>query len=147
MGARFAEVARATFSPVEGPRTALVAGAGAIGLVLAALTDQAGVDDGPVICPCRRLTGLPCPGCGLTRSWVFALHGDLGAAVLANPFGLVLLVGVGILFATLLGALRGGRSIPALASIVPVGVVRAVVVCWLAFGALRFTLALCSVAA
>jgi hypothetical protein len=30
--------------------------------------------DEPAICPFRRATGLPCPACGLTRSWQAAAH-------------------------------------------------------------------------
>jgi hypothetical protein len=42
---------------------------------------------GPTVCPFRRLTGLPCPGCGLTRSWVAFAHGDVGDAFGYNWFG------------------------------------------------------------
>ena len=37
-------------------------------------------------CPFRRLTGLPCPGCGLTRAWLHALRGDWAAAFRAHAF-------------------------------------------------------------
>lgn len=47
------------------------------------------VDDGPVLCPVRRFTGVPCPGCGLTRTFVHALHGDVAAAFRAHAFGLL----------------------------------------------------------
>lgn len=33
--------------------------------------------DGPVFCAFRWLTGLPCPGCGLTRSFCAVAQGDL----------------------------------------------------------------------
>ena len=37
--------------------------------------------------PCfyMRTFGLPCPGCGLTRAWLHALHGDLRTAVVYHP--------------------------------------------------------------
>lgn len=41
----------------------------------------------PVICPLRRLSGHPCPGCGLTRSLVAVSHGQLRVAARAHPFG------------------------------------------------------------
>lgn len=46
---------------------------------------------GPVLCPFRRLTGLPCPACGLTRSWTAALHGRPGASLRFHPLGIVTL--------------------------------------------------------
>jgi hypothetical protein len=41
-------------------------------------------------CPLRELTGVPCPLCGLTTSVTAAVELDVGAAVAANPGGLVL---------------------------------------------------------
>jgi hypothetical protein len=43
--------------------------------------------DIPIVCGFRRLTGWPCPGCGLTRSFVFAAHGRIGAAFQAHFLG------------------------------------------------------------
>jgi hypothetical protein len=67
----------------------VLGGLGLAGLVVAAALPASHIADGPVLCPFRRLTGLPCPGCGLTRSWVYLVHGDVHAAVWANPFGLI----------------------------------------------------------
>jgi hypothetical protein len=51
------------------------------------------LDRGPVLCPFRRITGLPCPTCGLTRSWNAALHGQLRESVAFHPLGLLTLIG------------------------------------------------------
>ena len=56
-------------------------------LALAATTPVARVDTGPVVCPVRRATGRPCPGCGGTRSLVRLLHGDLRGSAAAHPLG------------------------------------------------------------
>jgi hypothetical protein len=45
------------------------------------------------VCAFRRATGLPCPTCGLSRSTVLALHGNLGAAWQVMPAGPVLVLG------------------------------------------------------
>ncbi|MBX3112199.1 MAG: DUF2752 domain-containing protein [Fimbriimonadaceae bacterium] len=38
-------------------------------------------------CPSVALFHRPCPGCGLTTSWTFLLHGDWAGAFHAHPFG------------------------------------------------------------
>jgi len=38
-------------------------------------------------CPFRSLTGLPCPGCGLTRSCLCLLEGNLGQSLAYHAFG------------------------------------------------------------
>ena len=57
-------------------------------LIAAALLPDRAVRDGPVLCLFRRVTGLPCPSCGLTRSWQAAGHGRLLDATRYHPLGL-----------------------------------------------------------
>jgi hypothetical protein len=46
---------------------------------------------GVPICLFRYLSGLPCPGCGLTRSFSCILHGDFERGYDYHPFGYFLL--------------------------------------------------------
>ena len=41
----------------------------------------------PPLCPVKLLTGHDCLGCGLTRSFVFMGHGELGAAFGRHKLG------------------------------------------------------------
>lgn len=43
----------------------------------------------PPVCTMRRVTGLNCPGCGLTRSFILLARGDLVGAWHFNPAGLL----------------------------------------------------------
>lgn len=36
-------------------------------------------------CPIRKFTGIPCPGCGMTRAHVAMLHLDVGEAFYYHP--------------------------------------------------------------
>ncbi len=69
-------------------------GASVVAAACACLLSSAAVADGPVVCPFRLVTGLPCPGCGSTRAWVAVTNGYLPAALAFNPFATVLLVAV-----------------------------------------------------
>jgi len=44
----------------------------------------------PDACMSRRLLGISCPGCGLTRSFVYMAHGSARQAFRVNPMGPVL---------------------------------------------------------
>lgn len=41
----------------------------------------------PESCLTRRLTGMPCPGCGMTRSFIHLSHGRFAEAVAINAAG------------------------------------------------------------
>lgn len=41
-------------------------------------------------CTFRKLTGLYCPGCGMTRAAHASLHGEFSRAFAMNPVGMVL---------------------------------------------------------
>lgn len=68
----------------------------------------------PVICPSRLLFGVNCPGCGMTRSVLLTLGGDLWGALDVNPAGPVLVAALILLAAQLLFAAsvsEGGASV------------------------------------
>ena len=75
----------------------VAAAGGVAGIGAAFLLSPEHIEDGPVICPFRALTGLPCPGCGLTRSWVYAAHGWWQESFASNAFGLLLVAAVLVL--------------------------------------------------
>ena len=58
------------------------------GVALAVLMPERFVRDGPPLCPVRRITGRPCPACGITRSWNAAARLKLGDSVRFHPFGM-----------------------------------------------------------
>ena len=45
-------------------------------------------------CSFREWFGIPCPNCGMTRSVLLSLHGQLGDAVSLNPAGPLLVLGI-----------------------------------------------------
>ena len=72
----------------------------------AALTKPESVDGLPSVCAFRRMTGLPCPGCGLSRSWTLTAHGRLRAAVGRHPFGPLTFMAASLI------VMRGPRAVP-----------------------------------
>lgn len=96
---------------------------------------------GPDLCPLHRVTGLPCPGCGVTRGLLHLSHGDVDLALGANPFVLVLWP---LLVALALSAALPRRRVEAFEAFVarhepwPSRVVRVLVVAFFGFGLLRF---------
>jgi hypothetical protein len=107
-------------------------------LIGAALwANPATIEDGPLLCPFRRLTGLPCPFCGLTRSWVYLMHGDWVAALKANPFGYVTLgATLGLIAVVLVAAVRRRRA-PSLTPVIRSRGMRVLLAVWLAFALVR----------
>ncbi|MCZ4548425.1 DUF2752 domain-containing protein [Gordonia rubripertincta] len=92
---------------------------------------------GPTMCPMRLITGLPCPGCGLTRSWVASAHGDFAGAFSYNIFGPISFVAT-ILFVVAVGILTARRKPTApIARLFRHPVVIAVVVIWVLYGIAR----------
>jgi hypothetical protein len=70
------------------------------------------VAEGPPLCTFRNLTGYDCPGCGLTRSVVGFLHGDVAGSLRAHPLGVAIFVAGMVLWGSALVAwARGGRLI------------------------------------
>lgn len=120
----------------------VVAGSGVAALGLACFLSPAGIEDGPVICPFRNLTGLPCPGCGLTRSWVYATHGHWHDSILAHPFGMLAILVTLCLAVTVVTARVRRLPAPSLDRLVkhPVSVI--VLAGWLGFAVVRLALAL-----
>lgn len=41
------------------------------------------------VCLFKNFTGIPCPSCGITRSLLLLIAGDVSQAVMINPLGLV----------------------------------------------------------
>jgi Protein of unknown function (DUF2752) len=45
----------------------------------------------PSLCIMKQAIGLPCPGCGLTRSLVAAVHGEWGVSLAHHRMGILVL--------------------------------------------------------
>lgn len=58
-----------------------------IGLAVGALLPLGLLTTGAEFCPFKVATGLPCPGCGITRASVAFLHGDLPTSFYYHPLG------------------------------------------------------------
>lgn len=66
-------------------------------------------------CAFKRVFGIACPGCGMTRSIVLALDGDVALAFAANPAGPLLVFGAlascaALLFAALSRPTESART-------------------------------------
>ncbi|HEY1381101.1 MAG TPA: DUF2752 domain-containing protein [Gemmataceae bacterium] len=59
-------------------------------------------------CNFLRLTGLPCPSCGMTTSFALLMHGDVLSSLRVNPVGTLLaLTLLAAIPWSLVGAVRG----------------------------------------
>ena len=90
---------------VSSPRTQLLlwlgAGAFAAGLFFAAGWIGLPSGAGYTVCAFRRLTGIPCPGCGLTRAMAALARGELLLALHFHPFAPLVLAEAAALWAAI----------------------------------------------
>ncbi len=75
-------------------RMSYVYGAFAALLLASVLLPVRLLTEGPVLCMFRRITDHPCPGCGLTRSFVATAHLRLEEAFSQHLFGPLVFVGM-----------------------------------------------------
>lgn len=69
----------------------------AAGLAFGALLPLSVLTSGVPFCPFKLATGLPCPGCGITRAAVAFLHGDVATSFYYHPLGAPLVIAVVVL--------------------------------------------------
>lgn len=67
------------------------------------------------VCEWQQATGRPCASCGMTRSWVWAVRGEMSRAWSYNPAGLLLFLTLG--WGGLVGGLRLGWRRPGLLAV------------------------------
>ncbi|MEE4021804.1 DUF2752 domain-containing protein [Gordonia sp. PKS22-38] len=117
------------------------AGLGTVGLAALATTvvvQPEVVADGPELCPFARMTGLPCPACGLTRSWVALGHGDLEATVSFNVFGPVFMVlAIVVTAVALWSAATGAHGLDRVRAVLTSRPMLIVVGLWAGYGLVR----------
>jgi len=71
----------------------LLSAACAVGFIWLAITYSRSTwnEIDPGVCLFKRLTNVPCPSCGSTRSVLSLLQGDFWGALYWNPFGFILM--------------------------------------------------------
>lgn len=106
-------------------------------LVIARVWPVPSVTSGEPTCLVRILFNLPCPGCGMTRSWVHLAHGDVLTAFEYNIFGPVgMAVAVGIVGYVLYAFVRR-RPPERLLNLVNPRWLMALLVVWMAYSVIR----------
>lgn len=89
-----------------------VAGAAAVSTVISSDRPEAGITlPGSIPCPIHELTGLWCPGCGLTRATHHLFRGNLDEAMSLHLFVPLVLVGLVTLWFVWL-SIALGRGVP-----------------------------------
>ena len=68
-----------------------------IGLIIGSALQVEWLTGGPSFCPFKLFTGLPCPGCGLTRSAVAFLHGDPSTSLFYHPLGAPMVIAAALI--------------------------------------------------
>lgn len=58
-------------------------------ILLASILIQPFQDESFTICLFKNITGIPCPGCGMTRAFLFLGHGKIHEATMLNPNSLL----------------------------------------------------------
>ncbi len=108
-----------TDSPAErgwqlryGGALALIAAMLVIGWFLAPGSLSSATGTKVIVCPFRNLTGLPCPGCGMSRAFHHVLHGRIVEAVRMNALVPVVFVSVMVeLLNSIVAIARRGRPL------------------------------------
>jgi len=83
--------------------------AGIAGLLAAGLLRMETLETVP-LCLFRFLTGLPCPGCGMTHSLLHAFQGEWAAAWVHHPLGIPMAAAWTLWLALGVKNLRGGKG-------------------------------------
>ena len=81
------------------------------GALYVALDDPADGTTGLTICPYRAMTGLWCPGCGLTRAARHLARGDVLQALSFNALTPLFVTAIALAWWTWL-SVAGGRGVP-----------------------------------
>jgi hypothetical protein len=120
------------------PALGLAIGGAAV-LGVAAVWSTSSVTSGPGTCIFRHFTGLPCPGCGLTRSFVMLAHGDVSSAFGYNLMGPVLFAVLAVSVVIAGWVLVSGRSaaLSRWSSVVFSKTALVVIGAWLVYGVAR----------
>ncbi len=63
-------------------------------------------------CPLLAITGIACPGCGLTRSFHALFHGDILTALSFNALTPIYVIGFAYLIGMLLSIAVRGKALP-----------------------------------
>lgn len=66
----------------------------------------------PELCQSKALFGVDCPGCGLTRSFIYLAHGDFTASFHRHRLGWLLALVVVVQVPYRVWAIRSGNAAP-----------------------------------